>query len=377
MSYKEEKNRFLKIIHIKKVYLIFLFLISLLITSCSIQGHNYIGYWVNQPKTDKWANLKHRICITFPNQNWQVYTCPDSAFMKISNLNWPKPDHLAQAFTILVASESRLGIEEMNMRFGKSLIPKSKNDFLISQLENNYQKFALTLGGYYNSFYMLSTIKVPEHIGLYEIVALIKKGLNKLNTMIFFRKRLQMEDYEIKQLDQEESHVQGKKVALVRYQVKNPKNMFVPVLNLLLAIFKVDDRIILMSYAFLETEYRHKREILQSIIDSFQLISTKQEYKEIVETPCDINEMKVNMIRVYDYKKALKIKRLLNKGKDFSQLAKKYSELQSSNTNGYIGCVNRDDLQHEFKPLLDTLSIGHPSEITEIRSHYYIVMLSQ
>lgn len=85
--------------------------------------------------------------------------------------------------------------------------------------------------------------------------------------------------------------------------------------------------------------------------------------------------MQIRHILVSQKYEAEDIIRLLNSGKDFAQLAGKYSQCSSGKAGGSLGDVKPGQLDSDFLEALENLKIGEVSSPIRTRFGYHIIQI--
>lgn len=88
-------------------------------------------------------------------------------------------------------------------------------------------------------------------------------------------------------------------------------------------------------------------------------------------------EVRARHILVEDEKTAKEILQELKKGKDFSELAKKYSNCPSKEKGGDLGFFGRGMMVPEFEKAAFSLKIGEISNIVKTKFGYHIIKLEE
>lgn len=89
-----------------------------------------------------------------------------------------------------------------------------------------------------------------------------------------------------------------------------------------------------------------------------------------------VSEVRASHILVPSEKLANKIMKKINAGKDFAQLAKKYSECPSGNNGGDLGFFSRGKMVPEFENAAFTMEIGQVSTPVKTQFGYHLIKVT-
>lgn len=134
-----------------------------------------------------------------------------------------------------------------------------------------------------------------------------------------------------------------------------------------------------------EVKNYQKRELVRYMMDKLNIpVKAKVKFSDIkkftssivvkliwFKTYSGMSEKEIQRIR----NRALKVKRLLNKGYDFGEMANKYSDDNGNFKGGRVGTINIDELPRDLKEKLLSLKPGQISDIFETKAGYEIVKL--
>jgi len=89
-----------------------------------------------------------------------------------------------------------------------------------------------------------------------------------------------------------------------------------------------------------------------------------------------VTEVRASHILVPTEKLANKIMKKINAGKDFAQLAKKYSECPSGNNGGDLGFFSRGKMVPEFENAAFNMEIGQVSTPVKTQFGYHLIKVT-
>jgi foldase protein PrsA len=76
-------------------------------------------------------------------------------------------------------------------------------------------------------------------------------------------------------------------------------------------------------------------------------------------------------------KRIEEIKKELEEKKDFSDIAKRYSDDPSASSGGHLGVVSKGDMREEFEKVIFSLKEGEVSDVIKFPEGYYIFKLNK
>ncbi len=102
----------------------------LVIFACAPIGYDFIGTWKQQPGTLTYVNYDQHIKLTFPSDEWRVYTRPHKDTIK-----WKRPTDRDKSYMILFAGTHYLAhtavyIEPMPLEYSLDLYGEVSKDYL-------------------------------------------------------------------------------------------------------------------------------------------------------------------------------------------------------------------------------------------------------
>ena len=82
-------------------------LFLLVISSCVSQRYDFIGHWTQKAGTLTYVNEDQHMVVTFPNDQWRVYTEPASDYLKVI---WTAPTKHRPAYHVMHAELTELAM---------------------------------------------------------------------------------------------------------------------------------------------------------------------------------------------------------------------------------------------------------------------------
>jgi hypothetical protein len=96
--------------------------------ACSPTNYNFIGHWTqkaepltydNQDQRITFINHEQQMKLTFPDDQWQVYTTPTNDYLKAA---WKTPTKDKPAYLVMIAEQTKLG---MNVQIEVDPVPEN------------------------------------------------------------------------------------------------------------------------------------------------------------------------------------------------------------------------------------------------------------
>ena len=101
----------------------------------------------------------------------------------------------------------------------------------------------------------------------------------------------------------------------------------------------------------------------------------KEKYQELSKLQSDKDEYKACHILVKTEEEAKEIKKKLDKGEDFSKLAKEYSLDENKDSGGSLGYFSNGQMVQNFENATASLKIGQISSPVQTEFGYHIIKL--
>lgn len=115
--------------------------------------------------------------------------------------------------------------------------------------------------------------------------------------------------------------------------------------------------------------------IEKMVKDNITEAKVKEKYQELSKLQSDKDEYKACHILVKTEEEAKEIKKKLDKGEDFSKLAKEYSLDESKDSGGSLGYFSNGQMVQNFENATASLKIGQISSPVQTEFGYHIIKL--
>ena len=115
--------------------------------------------------------------------------------------------------------------------------------------------------------------------------------------------------------------------------------------------------------------------IEKMVKDNITEAKVKEKYQELSKLQSDKDEYKACHILVKTEEEAKEIKKKLDKGEDFSKLAKEYSLDENKDSGGSLGYFSNGQMVQNFENATASLKIGQISSPVQTEFGYHIIKL--
>lgn len=352
------------------VFLVLFLLFLFLLFSCTSARHLYsgefkhlyIGEWKQQPNTNGWANLRHKIYIDFPDYEWKVFTCPES-FIKNMNTEWPLPDYTHNSYTILISAEVCILPKKLEFK-----LDTSKTKTVI--LNNCWMKNELPFRGptVAKTVFHLNMFEISEQIGLEEFTAYIWDTFNKCMKSDIWLQEHNLKNH-ITEIENRSITLNNRNCIQIRYRIESSNDDNEHIMNLLVIAFKINSKIVFAQFFLEEEEYNFRIEKCYQIVNTMRQVTSEQEFYKLTEIKCSENELLLRAFSTHNYNEATEIRnKLINCNENLHA-----TDIDCKNFNGEMICIRIDDLMPEIRNAIQQLEVKQISDIINVQSMHYII----